>query len=781
MTVRLALVVILAAVPPSAAAQQPPQGFQRSFWSFVVNEVPKGDTEALLRGEEVWIPVATLDKAGFRNFAGRREILMGQEHVLIGSLAPAIAIRLDLAETVMYLTADPQLFAETRVVLQLDRPAGLVLSRNTSVYLNYSATWDQSAGVTGYGDTGLSLRGNLSIGSDFSVDSDGHVVRGLSTLTLDRSAARQRLQIGDTIPRSTPLESSPIMAGVSFGRDYSLDPYYYRYPAPTFRGTVRAPSDVDVYVNNVLVRRLKIDPGPYRLDRLPLTSGRGDVRIVLRDPLGRRQEIDTSVYLATGVLLKGEQDYEYAAGAIRDDASGSPTYGDVGGVVTHRVGVTDWLTLGGSAEGSSDVVAAGPNVSLRLARLGELEIHTSASRTSDKTQGHAVYGIYTFLSRWLNIDALAQYYDAGYANLWQQPGEADTPEFYQVSAGVPLFRIGSVTYTWEHERSPAGNFGLTLPNGTYDPTIVPGISHSLRTSLRVLPRVQLTADITRTTVQGQQIWTGLAALNFVIGGSTTASTTYSRLPDAETTYVDLNKPLPIGRGYGYRLSGSNTGAGTAYGEFSVNTAYNQMRVAYDSTDGGEITNGSATFAGGLIAAGGGFFFTRPLDSSAAVVEVTGLSRVRILADNVEVARTGRSGRTLVPRLLPYLANRISFNESDIPFDYTVPVPSQLIAPPYRGAAVVKFTTARIQGRTGSVRMVIDGRDVVPAYGTIVVTLPSGPVESPLNADGEFFLDLPDGRHQATVTFGERSCVVEFDATARKGELIQRLGLLRCTQ
>ena len=131
-----------------------------------------------------------------------------------------------------------------------------------------------------------------------------------------------------------------------------------------------------------------------------------------------------------------------------------------------------------------------------------------------------MYGIYTFISRWLNINALAQYYDdPGYANLWQQPGDVDTPEFYQASAGVPLFRTGSLTYTWERERSPAGNFGLTLPDGTYDPAIVPSVAHSLRTSVRVLPRVQLTADITRTTVRGQQIWTGLAALNIAIGGT----------------------------------------------------------------------------------------------------------------------------------------------------------------------------------------------------------------------------------------------------------------------
>ena len=190
---RFGLAVLLAIVPSIAVAQQqPPQGYQRSFWSLVVNDVPKGDSDALLRGDEVWLPVATLDKAGLRGFAGRREMLMGREHVLLGSLAPDITTSLDIAETVMYLSAAPKFFEETRVVLQLDRPVGLVQARNPSVYTNYSATWDQAIGATGYGDVGLSLRGDISIGSDFNVNADGTFVRGLSTMTVDRPAARQR-------------------------------------------------------------------------------------------------------------------------------------------------------------------------------------------------------------------------------------------------------------------------------------------------------------------------------------------------------------------------------------------------------------------------------------------------------------------------------------------------------------------------------------------------------------------------------------------------------------
>jgi outer membrane usher protein FimD/PapC len=400
--------------------------------------------------------------------------------------------------------------------------------------------------------------------------------------------------------------------------------------------------------------------------------------------------------------------------------------------------------------------------------------------TDDKTSGLAFYGLYTFVGRRLNLNAAAQYYDPDFANIYVRPGDIQTPEFYQASVGVPVLTTGSLTYTWEQKRSPAGTFGIVLPDGDYDPELVRSRAHTLRTALRVLPRTQLTATATYTLVRDQRIWTGYAGLNVVLGASTTASAAYSRLIDqSEVTSADISKSLPVGAGYGYRLSGSDVQGGSANGVFEVNSPFNRLRLTYDVAEGGDRTNGAATLSGGLIVSSGGLFFTRPLDTSAAVVEVTGLPNVRILADNVEVARTGRGGKALVPRLLPYLANRISYEEADIPFDYKVPVSSQLIAPPFRGAAYVKFDTARIQARAGSVRLTIDGEDVVPSYGTIVVSTPEGDVESPMNVDGEFFLDLPAGHHRATVTFKGATCDVEFDAVARGTELIQQVGVLRC--
>ncbi len=752
---------------------------QQAFASLVINDVPKGTVIAVVDGDRIWLPVAGLEQAGLRGLEGQRQTMFGEAHVLLRSLEPDVTAVFDTTNVVIRLTAAARFFDETHVALQRQRPVDLHVSRNASAFLNYSATWDQQAGTSGFGEAGFSLFGNTSLVSGFTAYADGVVARGLSTLTVDDVARRQRWQVGDIVAAATPLGSGPTLVGAAFGRDYSLDPYFYRYAAPTVRGTATAPSDVEIYVNGALVRRVAIGPGPYRLDRLPLNSGLGDVQVVVRDRLGRQQTFESNVYLATGVLRKGEQDFQYVAGWQRDDSGETPVYTDLEATAYHRAGLTDWFTAGFEAEGREGVGAGGAAVSVRLWRLGEAEVHAWASATSDGHRGPALYGVYSFASRWLTLGATAQHYASGFANLSLTPGSASTPEFYQGSAGVPLFRIGSLNYTLTAERSPAGNFGFTGPLGVFDAAIVSSRSHSLRLTFRMTSRTQLTATATRTAVRKEVRWGGFAGLNIAIGRQATASLTYSSIPGSPpTTYASVDRPLPVGVGYGFRLTGSDLDDGTASGQFEVNTPFNHMTVTYDATQGADRRSTSVTLAGGLLATRGGLFVTRELDQSAAVVEVTGLKGVRVQSDNVDIGKTNRNGRILIPQLLPYLANRISFSEADIPFAYTVPVLAQFVAPSFRGTAYVTFASSRVQGRTGSIRMTIDGQDVIPAFGAIVVNVEGRPVESPLNGEGTFFLDLPDGHHRATVTFKGRSCDVEFDVTSTAA-LVQDLGTLRC--
>ena len=68
---------------------------------------------------------------------------------------------------------------------------------------------------------------------------------------------------------------------------------------------------MEIYVNGALVRRLEVGPGPYRFDRLPVNAGLGDVRVVVRDPFGRQQLYQVNLYQPSGVLRKGEHDFQF--------------------------------------------------------------------------------------------------------------------------------------------------------------------------------------------------------------------------------------------------------------------------------------------------------------------------------------------------------------------------------------------------------------------------------------------------------------------------------------
>ncbi len=380
----------------------------------------------------------------------------------------------------------------------------------------------------------------------------------------------------------------------------------------------------------------------------------------------------------------------------------------------------------------------------------------------------------------MNLSVTGQYFDRRFANITLDPGSSTPPAFVLATVGLPIFRFGSISYAWEARRSEAGTFGLETTDGRFDTELTRSEVHTVRLNMRLHRWVQLTTTATSTRVRGSQYWSGFGGINLVLGRSTTASATHYRLPDSQHTFIDVNRSRPIGPGIGYGLTASDVGGGEAEGLIELNTSINYAAVAYTVRNADPRANVTATLAGSVVATQGGLFFSRPIDGSSAVVEVTGLKNVRVLSDNVPVGRTNSRGRVLIPRLLPYLANRISVVEEDIPFDFEVPQRSQLVAPPYKGAAHVVFRTARIQARSGSIRMVIAGVETVPSYGEIVVTVGANLVGSPLNLAGEFFLDLPDGRHEATVTYLGQSCTVQIDATTGHG-LIQKVGVLRCSR
>jgi outer membrane usher protein len=765
--VRCSLATIVAAallVAASASAQE------RSIWALVVNDEPKGDVEILLTDDGPWIDPSVLVAAGVLKLpAGRRQVLAPDTimRVSLASLAPQITFTLDEAEIRLLISADPALLSATELAISNPRPPGWKVSSNNAVFLNYSANWSTNDKTAGYGEFGAHLFGAL-FETAASVDDTGAVTRGLTGLTIDQVRSRRRWVFGDTIGRSTTLGSSPVVGGFSLSTQQDLDPYYAIYPAPQIRGAVRTPSTADVYVDGRLVSSVRLPPGQFTLNDLPLETGLGNARVIIRDAFGREQSINLGFYLSTRLLKNGEQDYSYVAGLERTLNGTTVEYGRAMGTAVHNIGLADWFTIGFQAEGAKDLAMGGVGFNARLWRLGTFGAEGLASQNADKAQGYAATGVYSFLSTWFSTDMRATWIGPKFQNLFLTPADQKQVTA-DATAGVTLGRLGSLTLGG----TLGGPDALTARISQIDPDIIGRLPDSVKRSLQdalatqhdkllrlsytfnVAPRAQLSLNATRTDRAGSPVaWEGFASLTVALGWRTVASavTTVDAAGEALTS-VNLQRSLPLGPGVGFRIDADAQEPYRTTGVFEAQGRRGIVGVRVDGAQGDE-TVATLNLAGSIVAIGGEVLLSRPVDDGFALVKVPDSPGVRVLANNQPEGRTGRRGSLFVPDLRSYLSSPIGIVQDDLPVDVNLGAIAQDIAVPYRGGAVVVFEASVIHALTG--RLDVAGRP--PAYGTLLVTASATEFSSPLNANGEFYFEnLPPGDHPGVASWGGRTC------------------------
>jgi outer membrane usher protein len=765
--VRCALGLIAAAVLFSAV---PAAAQDRSIWVLVLNEEPKGDIEIVLTPEGPWVDPAVIIAAGVRTLPeGDRRVFAPDTiaRVSLASLAPAITFKLDEAEIRLLLSADPALLNPTELAISNPRPPGWKVTSNNAVFMNYSVNWSTDDKAAGYGELGAHLFGAL-FQTAAGVDQTGAVTPGLTSLTVDQVHSRRRWVLGDTIGRTTTLGSSPVVGGFSVSTQQDVDPYYAIYPAPQITGAVRAPSTADVYVDGRLVSSVRLPPGQFTLNDLPLETGLGNAQVIIRDAFGRQQTINLGFYLSTRLLKKGEQDYSYVAGLERTLNGTKVEYGRGMGTAVHNIGLTDWLTIGFQGEGAKDLAMAGAGFNARLRRLGTLGAEGLISQNADKEQGYAATGVYSFLAKWFSADLRATWIGPKFQNLFLTP--ADRAEVNaDASASVPLGRLGSLNVGG----TLGGPAALTARISQIDPDLIGRLPDSVKGSLQdalatqhdkllrigytlpVTARTQLSLNATRTDQAGLPVaWSGFASLTLALGWRTVASAVTTVDAEGQTlTSVNLQRSLPLGPGFGFRIDADAQEPYRTSGIFEVQGRRGIVGVRLDGEQG-DKTVATLNLAGSIVAIGGEVLLSRPVDDGFALVKVPNTSGVRVLANNQEEGRTGRNGSLFVPNLQSYLSSPIGIVQDDVPVDVKLGATSQDVAVPYRGGAVVTFEATVIRALTG--RLDVGGK--APEYGTLSVTVGATGFSSPLNATGEFYFeDLPPGDHAGVASWSGHTC------------------------
>ena len=698
----------IAAVARADMAPPADDGYRESVMSVSVNSQPQSETLIVLRDASgaLWLDAADFARLRLLTPANNGITHAGRRYLPLAAV-PGVSVVLDEPAQSVRVTAAPTAFAATRVrAAAATEPSALGAS--PGAFLNYQLSAQRVAGenLTGaYAELGaFAARGVLlNSGVVRSLDGQTQAVRLDSSFTMDFPSRIERLTIGDAISDGSTWGSAVRYAGIGWGRNFSLRPDLITAPLLTASGTALVPSTVDVYVNNQKVSSATLPPGPFIIDQLPAVTGAGQVSVVVRDALGREQQVTQPFYSSLQLLAPGLNQYEIDLGKVRRDyTTASAHYGETMGTGSFRHGFNDSLTLEAHAEFLENKAhAAGAAGAVALGHLAVLNF-TAAAGGGSGTSG-SLYGIgFERQGARISLAASTMVASDGYRQI--SSAEVAALQFRRrdlAQVGFNMQRFGSLSAVIVRQTFSA------LPTNQ---------TSSLTYTRTITDRgaLNLTATQSRQgNTTGRSFFLGFtialaerrAAVITANGGSGEGA------PDDELYATYIQNP-PRGPGMGWRLGGSSRG--NYDGELREQWNGGDLELLAARNHG--VSGTSAFWSGAATWLGGELRAARQVNGSFAMVDVAGIPDVPVYLDHQLIAHTDQQGHALLPDLLPYQANRVNIEPVDLPLDTNIAARTLTVRPRYRAGVVVKFPVERVRG--GTFRLVTPDATPVPAGATV---------------------------------------------------------------
>ena len=742
LNVGLLLLGLLALVPSAALAEDTAPTVDEVFLVVVINQQEQGVT-FLLRSDD-------------RFFAGGQDLRRwrlhlpnttplnrdGEDFYALDTLA-GLTYEFNESSQALTVQAPPNLFDATRLkgtVTDFSAPT----PASPGGFLNYDVSANHAQGRTSTSGL-LELGGFAGWGTVqtrlLARDLNGKAtaVRLDTTWTRDQPLEVASLRVGDAISGTSSWGGAVRFGGVQWSTNFSTQPGFIAFPLPGVSGEAALPSTVDLYVNSALRMSREVPSGPFSIQDLPVTTGQGDARLVVRDILGREQVITQPFYATPRLLKPGLQEYSYELGFVRRNfGTDSNNYGRPLAVGTHRLGITDQFTgeIHGELLGQQQTLGLGGV--LLLPAAGVLSGSFAASH-SDRGVGGLLELGFQRQGRYVSFGANTQLASQRFEKLGLEPEALAPRQISQMFVNLATTDYGSfrANYTQQAFRDRTGNKIL-----------------SAGYSRKVGRQGNLTASVTRL-LNGDAKTTFNLSFSLSLGNRTNASINTSAQPGREQAVLQVSRSVPAGSGLGYRLAAGVGDSDRRAAEVSAQNGIGAYNLAVDQFQGQAAFRGSAS--GGVAFLGGSAFLSRRITDSFAVVQVPDYSGVGIYADNQLVARTDANGNALLPRLRPYQKNTVGIEQADLPLDAKIDAVQLDAVPYFRSGLLLKFPVKRSRGALLTV--VLENGEPLPAGAQAQII--GDNVEDnevfPVGLRGEVYLTGLAVNNRLRVTWLEQSC------------------------
>ena len=784
---------LAAAVAPCALAQSPaPAGARDRLLPLevTINNTLVGSWALLERDGVLYAPAAAFDEwrinrggGGAARLTRRIRRPRGADAVPVTyrgeawyalTEVPGFQAKFNFVNQSVDLVFSSAAFAATRLTTEEATRAKLD-PVEPALFVNYDLSLNYSRSPGSRGEQDLGFLSELGYATGLGVFTSSYVGRNMverdplrprsvrrleTTFTRDYPDSNMTLRVGDSATRPGLLGRGTYFGGVQLSRNFGLTPGFVTQPIPLISGTSSAPSTVELYINDALRQTSNVPAGPFVIDNQALVSGSGQARLVVRDVLGRETVIVQPFFSHASLLSEGLSDWSVEAGAPRRNlGSENANYGRGFAAGLWRHGYSRSLTIESTGEVGRHTQTGG------LGLLFELPAQTlgmaGVAASHDDARGvgsHWVLGVeHLSLRHGFSVNM------QGASRNFRQLGLGDvaSPTKRELSAsysynsttlgyfGVGLARIE--TYDKGTLSTLSGNYSISLPGGgavTFSATRVMGISSG--TSFGVNLTMPLTKEVNLSSAATRR------------AGGTDA-------------YVRVSKALGAESGVGWRLL-AGARESKAYGEGGLYYQGNSMLVSAEASQSATQQALRLGAQGGLVFVDGSLYTSRKLDNSFAVVEVPGYPNVGIGVHGAVLTRTDAAGKALVPRLIPYQANSIRLDPTELPINAEIDSIEQVVVPRLRSA--VKLTFPVRSGRGALIKIVFD--DGQPAPAGAQIELVGDKQEFFVARRGEAFVTGLQEANRLRLTWRGQTCGIPVLLPKGEVDEIARVGPVTCS-
>jgi outer membrane usher protein len=645
-----------------------------------------------------------------------------------------------------------------------------------TVFLNYDLNAEHGAARGAASQQSLGMLGEFGLATEAGLLTSSFVgrhiaARGIAaaeprwqrletTFTRDFLDRNVTLRLGDVSSRTGVMGRPVYFGGLQWSRNFALQPGFISQPVPPIAGTSSAPSTVDLYVNSVLRQTSNVPTGPFTVDTLQMTSGAGQIRMVVRDVLGRESVIEQPFFVHPAMLEAGLADWSAEAGALRRNlGSGEASYEQRFASGFYRQGLSKTLTAEVRAGLSRPQQVGSAAFSQALSPWPVLlQAGLGASRSPVLGRGAVWLAGLDYLApagslQWRTERTTNAYRDLGQDPSVPAPRQQSTLSGHVGSAAWGSFGASAARTVGSDGRTlNAGNLGYSRRIGTWS---------------------WLSFNLTRLTgaSQGRS-----ATMNLMVplGSGLSAAAYVSRQARDTDGHVGISGGPDSASLLSWRLLAGERSE-QSYLEGSLYRPGPHGTLSLSASASGTQQNLRAGAQGAIVLVDGDAFATRRNSGSLALVEVPGYGGLSVAVSGQYEASTRASGRALLTLLTPYRVNPIRLNASELPLDAELDSIELQAVPPPRAAVKLRFPVR--SGRAALVRVRLDdGQDVPPGAEVRVV---GDAAVFYVARRGEVFVTGLQPGAVAELRWKDQSCRLALELPPPKADDITRVGPLTC--